>query len=526
MKLDDGAEIIFPSITYLYGIGVKLRTATETRTLDCDGQLTGVNQLTVSRGSSLFLDVNFHTAFLDKLDPPAYLYVDQNGEFRFAIFDVKSQALVKAGPDGVLKGSVAVMSLRFEAVLSAETVKLAASVVNVEKGARISASVADRLYDTLDDETGQGVDGTYFSGGGHASPGGYYYNTDNSLLAAGGEPYGDVFNPKTRGSRGGIGTSGGSPGKGAGIVEIVAAVQLFVDGVIEANGGDASGNNGGGSAGSVNLRAGTLEGHGEFKAIGGSGVVGGSGGLIAAYTDSEHFFHGDVFAYGGAGSLGRYIDDGGPGVTYMEDIRYTEVYSVMQINNKNYDWDQCFTLGADGSTSEFTLNELHLFAAACLQLAENGNDMKLDVKKLYGDQTGRLYAKENHEVALEQGETSETIMKLPINLWLDDGAKAYLATTTYIKGTGAVAFRFNGEIIGVQNLRIMPRRVVEVGSTAMTSSETGGDYSAGTPGKFTLNSFELGSYCLLEMPPPMAALFEIVKLVSFTIICKSSCKIR
>ena len=40
--------------------------------------------------------------------------------------------------------------MRFEAVLSAETIEIVASNVAIEKGARLTTSVADRSYDTLD----------------------------------------------------------------------------------------------------------------------------------------------------------------------------------------------------------------------------------------------------------------------------------------------------------------------------------------------------------------------------------------
>lgn len=278
------------------------------------------------------------------------------------------------------------------------------------------------------------------------------------------------------------------------------------------------GASGGGSGGSILLIVDELEGHGDMEAMGGAGGKGGSGGRIAAHVSRAHKYHGEWNAYGGAGSDSTHLSSGGPGSVYIKDHRDNIVYQVLKIDNNKYHWDQYYVI--DETDTSCTFDELHILNNATVALPGDGTERKLIAKKVYGDRSGRLHAKQKHTLELERGENQATIMKCPINLWLDDGAKAYLATITYIVGTGDVAFWFNGEIISVMDLRIMPERKVEVGTNAMTSSLVRNVYQPGTPGEFILAAFELGSKCIIDFPPPMGTKFSIVEIVSlFSIQC-------
>jgi hypothetical protein len=321
-------------------------------------------------------------------------------------------------------------------VLAAERVKLQVSVLSIEKGARVTTSANDRLYDTLDNTLGKGVDGEHFSGAGHVSRGGFAY-TGDTLLAEGGLNYGQMINAATRGAQGGKGLSGGVAGNGGGIVDIRAAVELYVDGIVEANGGDADDNNGGGSAGSIFISAGYIHGHGTLSATGGVGGAGGSGGFIYATVESENNFLGTYQTAGGEGTSGTYLSSGGPGVAFVTDIRNTYEYRILMIDNDGHHWDQYYQLN-ETDMSEYEFEEVHLTEGASLSMVDDGTEKKLVIHKMIGDYSGRLHAWGGHTIELERGETSKTVMKSPINLWLDDGAKVYLATTTYIMGEGEV----------------------------------------------------------------------------------------
>ena len=472
-----------------------------------------MNRLIVSRGCTLFANLHFHTALLE--DKNTYLSIEKEGEFRMGELLIKSKSIFKVGNNSDIKGLVGKLDLRFEAVMSAESIDLTVGILNIESGARITTSAVDRPDDTVDEDSGKGRSGEGYTGAGHASDGGYGLDGSGNLVP-GGSHYGNLFKPLQRGARGGAG-SGGAPGMGAGVIQLSVSTELFVDGTVECNGGDATGSNGGGSGGSIYVQASALEGHGSFQVKGGSGGRGGSGGIISVYVDTEHHFHGDFNIIGGPGSETNQLSSAGQGVVYIEEIKYGRPYRVLKLDNNNHDWDHCFLLDIENHPN-VTLEELHIYSKACLKLSDTGETKGLAVARMYGDRTGRLHAMGSSMVELERGETAATFMKSPVNLWLDNGAKAYLATITYIVGVGEVAFNFNGEIIGVQHLRIMPERNVEVGETATTSRDSGGDYVKGEPGEFMLSSFELGSGCVIDFPLPMPAKFTIGYIVSINYI--------
>lgn len=319
LKMDEGSEMIFPSITYIYGYGVQLRDAAEARALDLNGRLTGVTVFIITRGCTLFTGNSFHNAMISDYNTMTYQFITSAGSVQFGEINVQSKSIYKVDENAPLTVTVGEMNLRFEAVLSASSVNLVVAELNVEKGAVITVSGNDRS-DTLTGD-GRGADGLYFTGGGHASRGGWAYDGDSdtaSMLTEGGAYYGDLYNPTTRGSRGGRGLDvDGQYGEGAGTIYIRAGTSLFLDGIIRANGGDATGNHGGGSAGSAFIETGTLEGHGDCQAIGGSGGRGASGGRYAIYVQSEHHYYGTFTTHGGEGTSGTYLDDGGPGKIFL-----------------------------------------------------------------------------------------------------------------------------------------------------------------------------------------------------------------
>ena len=119
----------------------------------------------------------------------------------------------------------------------------------------------------------------------------------------GGMCYGSILAPAELGSGGGYG-SGGSGGAGGGVIRLVVAGTLNVDGNLSVNGNNAGANSGGGSGGSIYLTVNTLAGTGVISADGGlSGQVtnagAGGGGRIAIEYVSDNFA-GSVSAGGGA----------------------------------------------------------------------------------------------------------------------------------------------------------------------------------------------------------------------------------
>lgn len=176
------------------------------------------------------------------------------------------------------------------------------------------------------EESGPGY--TYRNGVSH---GGY---GANAAVA----PYGDLYEPITLGS-GGSNNIYGPGGAGGGAIKIVAAGNVTVDGIIEANGTTGRW---AGSGGSIWLDvAGTLSGNGVIEANGGSSVndaAGPSGGRIAIYYGTNSGFPlagSNIHAYGGVNTWanGAY---GGPGTVYIEQKNVDLAKSgLLLIDNNN-----------------------------------------------------------------------------------------------------------------------------------------------------------------------------------------------
>ena len=137
-------------------------------------------------------------------------------------------------------------------------------------------------------------------GGGYGGKGGYGGH-DGSAGASGGDPYGSRINPYELGSSGGHG-QWGEAGSGGGSIQISAGlIQILSTTAIKANGADASddgallvGKSGGGSGGSINLKANKLD---LSTITAGSNVMIAQGGVGGD--------DGNSFEWGGSGGGGR-----------------------------------------------------------------------------------------------------------------------------------------------------------------------------------------------------------------------------
>ena len=192
-------------------------------------------------------------------------------------------------------------------------------------------------------------------------------------------------------------------------------------------------------------------------------------------------------------------------------FRYNEMYEQLHLDNSGNDWDHFYILDEHDQT-DYAFDEIHLDQNATLQLKTgDGVSRVLTVNKLYGDRTGRLYMRSGQEAYLEEYQTHT---KLPTNIWIDEGSRAYMSPMVYILGLGEIAFRWNGEIIFVRHLRIVPGRVIEIDENAMTSYVEDDVYVQGTPGTFEFATFEMGADALLQLPSPMALVLTAGILVS------------
>ncbi len=510
--VEEAGEIIFPPTLYIYGTGVVLRDYQEHRSFQLYGRLTGVILLSVAEGNVLYYGRQGHTAAWSN---NTYVHIDKPGQFSVARLDLKSYSMLKYTPDTPLICDTGSIDVRYKAVISAENVTIVTGHLNVEAGGKVTAAATDRPEDTLNQAAGQGESSDselQASGAGHASHGGAVYEFDGTLEHPGGSYYGSLYHPKERGSKGGSSPSK-TGGEGGGLMKLTIGFTLHLDGDITVDGAPVEGYAGGGSAGSVHAQMWALEGHGRVLARGGDGYSGGSGGRVALYLGSRNHFEGEYLATGGGCSSGTYLCHGGPGSVFLQDTRNTRPHTQLRLDNAGRNWDQKYTLD-EPYTVRYVFDEVHLYNNASLQMLSDHTERNLTVNKLLGDRSGRIHLHANHTCFLEKAESAKTTTKTPANIWIDEGSRAFMATLVYILGTGEVAFRWNGEIVGVQHLRIVPGRVVEMGYFAQTSSLLDGQYTQGQPGIFHFSSFELGAGSSFTFPTPMGMHFTVAYMVS------------
>ncbi|XP_025012285.2 uncharacterized protein LOC8265115 isoform X1 [Ricinus communis] len=165
--------------------------------------------------------------------------------------------------------------------------------------------------------TPSGVQG---AGGGHGGRGASCV-TDNTKLPDdvwGGDAYSwsDLHKPWSYGSKGGT-TSKEEDygGDGGGRIGFDVTSSIEVGGTLLADGGDGGIKGGGGSGGSIHIKAHRMTGNGKLSASGGNGFAGGGGGRVAInvfsrHDDTEFFVHGgrSFGCLGNSGAAGTYYD--------------------------------------------------------------------------------------------------------------------------------------------------------------------------------------------------------------------------
>lgn len=160
--------------------------------------------------------------------------------------------------------------------------------------------------------------GAVYAGGGYGGRGGYI----NNGRGLGGATYGDSNAPIHAGSGGGpwVNTAGPNGGSGGGAVRIEARQAVTVNGEINADGvngsGNVNGSSAGGSGGGIYIRCKVFEGSalGYVHANGGSGQTnnnsgGGGGGRVAIWRMRDSY-EGSVSASGGVVGSVAYTNSG------------------------------------------------------------------------------------------------------------------------------------------------------------------------------------------------------------------------
>lgn len=128
---------------------------------------------------------------------------------------------------------------------------------------------------------------------------------DRFLTSTDSAAYGSFAEQLSPGSPGG----GTGAGNGGGAIYILASASVIIDGILSADGGDATSNAGGGSGGAVFIDANMIKGYGTISVRGGNGKSdggGGGGGRVSLkHVDNSFSFLGDIIADGGLGGKNK-----------------------------------------------------------------------------------------------------------------------------------------------------------------------------------------------------------------------------
>ena len=516
--IDRGAEIVFPATLYVIGQGVPTENSA-VASLEYDGLMTNVANLIINQGATVQVRPGAHTAIMEN---GTYVAIGEPGIFQFGSVLLLTESTLNFAPDMGMVFSTSELHGRYASTISAEHIELQSSSLNIEEGASLTCSASDRPDDTTSEPKGKGRPASGNSGGGgggHANRGGTGYDSSGNPAARGGVYYGSLYNATERGSDGGSGPTE-KGGEGAGYIGIKIAGRIQLDGNIKADASTASAgtSGGGGSGGSIRIETKEFDGHGLLTAQGGDGdgsrSGGGSGGRVAIYTQGLNHFQGSYMVQGGSGGSGQPTPHGEPGSVYLQELHNDRPYDKLFIDNSERSWSHYFTLD-EAETDDYAFDEIHMTRMASLQMASHVGQKNLTVKMLVGDLSGLLHMHANHTYAIDVEENSKTTIKAQVNLRIDPGAIAAMATTVDIIGTGEPALLWNGQLLGVRNLRIAYKRSVEILAEAHTALIVDGAYEyIDNPGTFRFASLEFGAQSSVVFPPPLGISFNVGFLVS------------
>lgn len=465
LKIDHNGSAYLADTTYFQGTG--------SAGLEVNGTLVGIQHLSVAERCV----VSIHPAASTRRMVSGKYVTSPDGSYHFVTVELFTGSIMK------LEGGVGVefvtnrLNLKYGSKLTAKFFRIITSIVDVESGSFVdcSGTVSEKMPNV----------GSH-QGAGHGSYGGNGYHS----LAT---PYGSYVKPKATGSMGGHGTKVG--GAGGGFIYIKAALEAIIDGTITADGrnADAGSEAGGGSGGSIMIEGHEVKGTGILTVDGGQGDAsggGGSGGRIALHTPSLNRFTGVYSAIGGAGGTANSF--GGPGTTYIEQVKNKQIHNELRIDNVKRLSLHPVILD-EFNTTNYVLNETLIMGGAKLQIRPGPGSLKIfDIK---GDRTGSLWMLANHSFYLEDDKYSTTA---PVNYVVGEYAKLVLPSVVRLIGEFGLispgpqaSLVLRGLLDGVRDMVVTKRKRFYFIGNAHTSFTENGTYTVEAPQTFRFPLFEL-----------------------------------
>ena len=282
---------------------------------------------------------------------------------------------------------------------------------------------------------------------------------------------------------------------------------FHLDGIVNSNGGDASGDNsGGGSAGSIYISTQNVSGHGLFSTKGGDGYgigYGGAGGRIAVHVKWYREYSGEYQAYGGYAGGSRSSSDetrnGAAGTVFATDSNELglDKKEVIYVNNQmvvkdGFTWlyldndNRNLVLGtvvmAEDESAAFEFDKVEAVNGVVLWL--DGSDSTLDVAEFDGDKTGKMHLRFSQKIYVEYEVAKVGYTVAPVSYEIEDGTEIILPSTTHLLGTRT---EVRGLMTNVQNLTVAEGSSTVFTSTAQTALIEAEEYvHVTTPGNISV----------------------------------------
>lgn len=462
-KIDEGAEIVFPSSLTLLGTRCSF-----------DGLVIGVHRLIVAEGADVVFASTTQTGIKEDRK---FRFLTTPGNITFAeVYVQKGSRLEFSRINNTLVFTAIIFRLKYHGLVNINHGEIDSSWAWVESEGKL---VLD--YTGHPAEIGSGPGNTVNligSGAGHGGMGGV-----SQAGQLGGEPYGSIYKAVHLGSGGGNGN--GKGGSGGGMLHWRIGQEIELDGLVTLRGGDGSGASaGGGSGGSILIETTNFTGYGEIDVMGGDGSgpsgSGGAGGRISAHVRFRRKYAGVFKAYGGDGKTYAaagtvYIEETARGPQYA-DLKYdkstnttyiTATHRYMEVDNEDRK-TEVSTMMMESEHLFYELDELFLTRHANLQVRHPPGSLNVTVivHRFLGDGTGRFHVRINQTIYVEvvESETNETIA--PCSYKIDQGAEVVFPAIVNIYGTRSI---IEGRITGVEHLIIASGGFVEFSSTAQTA---------------------------------------------------------
>ena len=485
-KIDERAEIVFPSVVHIVGI----RSIIE-------GRITGVHDFVVSDSGEIEFSSTSETARTENRE---YVEINGKGNFSFGTVTVERRSLLTFRRiNNTLRLKCADLRIMYEGRIVMNHGEFYSAYAYIESEGLLTLEGKG-----FGPEEGPGRGST---SSGVASGAGYGGEGGKTVDGTRGSPYGSVFSPRLFGSGGGNGL--GTGGWGGGYLLWKIGKRLELNGFVMARGTNGTGSNaGGGSGGSVLIVTTNMTGNGEIAVTGGNGTGGGGGGAggrVGIHCRWRYAFTGKVTNHGGSGGPGG--DGGAGGTLYREEnfkpLGYRHLKYDKKTNESKFLVDHTYvradnaggkasgaTFVMEENTTYYEFQEVEL-TGNCRLLAYHPSNktVKVVVHKFYGDKSGQFHLRNGQKAYIEADETVPKKIESPCGYIVDAGAELVLPSELHIHGT---ATTIGGMITGLRHLRISAGSKVFFASTTQTALIENGTYiQVSEPGNISLASLTI-----------------------------------